>query len=65
MHQLGISALRTGMPSSVENVVSKLEAVTNEDVQRVADAMFDTKKIAITALGISQAESEQIESLIS
>jgi len=64
MHQLGISSLRTGMPSSVEDVVSKLEAVTNEDVQRVAEAMFDTKKIAITALGVSQAESEQLESLI-
>ena len=65
MHQLGISSLRTGVPSSVEDVVSKLEAVSNEDIQKVAEAMFDKNKIAITALGVSQAESEKLESLIS
>ena len=65
MQQLGISSLRTGKPSSVEDVVSRLEAVTNEDIRRVAENMFDTNKIAITALGVSQAEAKQIESLIS
>jgi predicted Zn-dependent peptidase len=60
MHQLGLSTLRTGKPRSVEDVVSKLEAVTNEDIQRVADEMFDPDKIAITILGMSKAEAEVV-----
>ena len=60
MHQLGISTLRSGKPSSVDDVVSRLEAVTNEDIQRAADEMFDADKIAFTVLGVSQSEVEHI-----
>jgi len=64
MHHLGVSTLRFGRPRTIEEVVSGLEAVTGEEIQRVAEDMFDSKKIAITALGVSEAEAEYIESLI-
>ena len=64
MHHLGVSTLRFGRPRTIEEVVSGLEAVTGEDIQRVAEWMFDREKIALTALGVSEVEAEDIESLI-
>ena len=64
MRHLGVSTLRAGEPRSVEYIVSRLEAVTNEDVMRVAEKMFDINKIAFTALGVSEAEAMGLESLI-
>ena len=64
MHNLGTSTLRTGKPRSLEAVVTKLEAVTNEDVVRVAEKMFEGNLIALTALGVSDAEAMDLESLI-
>ena len=64
MRHLGVSTLRSGKPRSIEEVVSRLEAVTNEDIQRVAESMFDINKIAITALGVSEADAVDLESLI-
>jgi predicted Zn-dependent peptidase len=63
MRHLGVSTVRDGEPRSVEYVVSRLEAVTNEDVMRVAESMFDSNKIAFTALGVSEAESAGLNSL--
>ena len=64
MRHLGVSTLRAGEPRSIEYIVSRLEAVTNEDVMRVAEKMFDSNKIAFTALGVSEAEAMGLESLI-
>lgn len=64
MHHLGVSTLRDGKPRTIEDVIGKFEAVTNEDIQCVADWMFNRDKIAITALGISETEVEDLESLI-
>ena len=64
MHQLGISTLRTGEPSSIEDVVSRLESVTAEDIKRVSEKIFDGNKIAITALGVSPSEAENLASYI-
>lgn len=65
MHHLGVSTLRYGKPRNIEEVVSGLEAVTGEDIQRLAEWMFEREKIAFTALGISEEETDAIESLIS
>ena len=64
MRHLGVSTLRAGMPRSVEDVVERLEAVTNEDVMRVAEKMFDSNKIAFTALGVSESEVLGLDSLL-
>jgi len=64
MHHLGVSTLRFGRPRTIEEVVSGLESVSDADIQRVAELMFDSKKIALTALGVSEAEVTDIESLI-
>lgn len=64
MHHLGVSTLRFGRPRTIEEVVSGLESVSDADIQRVAESMFDSKKIALTALGVSEAEATDIESLI-
>ncbi|MCJ7732100.1 hypothetical protein MUP51_07260, partial [Candidatus Bathyarchaeota archaeon] len=64
MHQLGISTLRTGEPSSIEDVVSRLESVTAEDIKRVSEKIFDGNKIAITALGVSPSEAEKLANYI-
>jgi len=64
MRHLGVSTLRSGEPRPVEYVVSRLEAVTNEDVMRVAESMFDSNKIAFTALGVSEAEAAGLSSLL-
>jgi predicted Zn-dependent peptidase len=64
MQNLGVSTLRTGKPRSVEDVVSRIEGVTIEDISRVAGNLFDGEQIAITALGISESEVEDLESII-
>ncbi len=64
MHNLGTSTLRTGKPRSIEEVVAKLEAVSNDDVMRVAEKMFDESKVAFTALGVSDSEAVDLGSLI-
>lgn len=61
MHHLGVSTLRTGEPRSVDEVVARLESVTNADIQGVAESMFDVNKIAFTALGVSRTEGEALE----
>ncbi len=60
MHHLGVSTLRHGKPRTIEEVMSGLETVSTEDIQRVSEAMFDTKKIAITALGVTETEADSI-----
>lgn len=60
MHHLGVSTLRFGRPRTIEEVVSGLEAVSGEDIQRVAEMMFDREKIAFTALGVSETEVENV-----
>ena len=64
MHQLGVSTLRSGEPRTVDEAVAKLNAVTDEDVCRVAEWLFDVKKLSITALGVSEEESEVLHGLI-
>lgn len=60
MHHLGVSTLRRGEPRTVDDVISLLESVTDEDICRVANNLFKADKIAITALGMSEKESENI-----
>ena len=64
MHHLGTSALRTGKPRSMKDVVSRLERVTVEELQRVATEMFKDNKIAITALGITENEVKDLDNLL-
>jgi predicted Zn-dependent peptidase len=64
MHQLGVSTLRSGKPRTVDEVVAKLNAVTGEDVCRVAEKLFDTDKLSVTALGVSEEDSETLSGLI-
>jgi len=64
MHHLGTSTLRTGKPESMEDVVSRLGSVTNEELQRVATEMFKGNKIAITALGITENEVKDLDNLL-
>ncbi|MBD3172463.1 hypothetical protein GF326_08325 [Candidatus Bathyarchaeota archaeon] len=60
MHHLGVSTLRRGKPRTVDDIISLLESVTNEDICRVANNLFKADKIAITTLGMSEKESENI-----
>lgn len=64
MHQLGVSTLRSGKPRTVDEAVAKLIAVTDKDVSRVAEQLFDTNKLSITALGVSEEDSEALSGLI-
>lgn len=64
MNQLGTSTLRSGNPRTLEHIVNRLEAVTNEDIMRVADMLFDRNKLAITTLGLTSEEAEGLNSLI-
>ncbi|MFH0849334.1 MAG: pitrilysin family protein, partial [Candidatus Bathyarchaeota archaeon] len=64
MHQLGVSTLRSGRPRTVDEAVAKLNAVTGEDVCRIAEQLFDTNKLSITALGVSEEDSEALSGLI-
>jgi predicted Zn-dependent peptidase len=64
MHQLGLSTLRNNVPKTVEEVVVMLDGVTNENIQNVAEKLFNKNKIAITALGISKSEAENMDALV-
>ncbi|TRO54157.1 insulinase family protein [Candidatus Bathyarchaeota archaeon] len=64
MHQLGVSTLRSGKPRTVDEAVAKLNAVTCEDVCRIAERLFDPNKLSVTALGVSLEDSQALTGLI-
>lgn len=65
MHQIGVSTLRLDNPRTVNEIVKLLEAVTVEDIARVADRTFDINKMSLTALGMSDTDSEGLEKYFS
>ena len=65
MHQIGVSTLRLDYPRTVNEIVKMLEAVTVEDIARVADQKFDINKASLTVLGMSEADSEGLEKYFS
>ncbi|MFA9496096.1 MAG: M16 family metallopeptidase [Candidatus Bathyarchaeota archaeon] len=65
MHQIGVSTLRLDNPRTVDEIVKLLEAVTVEDIARVADRTFNINKMSLTALGMSDADSEGLEKYFS
>jgi predicted Zn-dependent peptidase len=64
MQHLGISTLRNNNPRSVEEVVNTIEEVSNEDLYRAANNIFNENKISFTILGISETKAKDIEALI-
>ncbi|MBT7347955.1 hypothetical protein HN807_12820 [Candidatus Bathyarchaeota archaeon] len=52
-------------PRTVEEIVQLLEAVTVEDIVKVATRVFDLNKASITALGMSESDSEGLEKYFS
>jgi predicted Zn-dependent peptidase len=65
MHQIGVSTLRLDYPRTVNEIVKLLEDVTVDDIAQVADRTFDTNKMSLTALGMSDADSECLEKYFS
>ncbi len=65
MHQIGVSTLRLDNPRTVDEIVKLLEAVTVEDIARVADRTFNINKMSLTALGMSDVDSEGLEKYFS
>jgi len=64
MSQLGTSTLRMGKPQTVDEVVDRLMLVSNEDVARVSSELFNKESLSITALGMSERDSENLASKI-
>jgi predicted Zn-dependent peptidase len=58
MHQIGVSTLRLGKPRTTNEIVELLEAVSADDVTRVADVVFDKNRLSFTALGMSEGDAE-------
>ncbi len=65
MHQIGVSTLRLDNPRTVDEIVQLLENVTVEDVARIATRTFDLNKASVTALGMSESDSEGLEKYFS
>ena len=65
MHQIGVSTLRLDNPRTVDEIVQLLEAVTVEDIARVADQTFNINKASLTALGMPEVDSEGLEKYFS
>jgi len=64
MYQLGISTLRLGRPRTIREVVEGLEAVTPEDVARMAGGVFDRDGVSVIALGLSKEKAEDLRAKI-
>ena len=62
MSQLGTSTLRMGGPQTVDEVVDRLMLVSNEDVARVSSELFNKGSLSITALGMSEQDTEGLAS---
>jgi len=65
MHQIGVSTLRLDKPRTVDEIVQLLEAVSGEDIASVATRTFDTNKTSLTALGMTESDSEGLEKYFS
>ena len=61
MHQIGVSTMRLDKPRTVDEIVQLLEAVSGEDIARVATSTFDLNKTSLTALGMTESDSEGLE----
>jgi len=65
MHQIGVSTLRLNTPRTVNEIVAMLEAVTVEDVARVATRIFDLNAASLTALGMTELDASGLEKYFS
>lgn len=65
MHQIGVSTLRLDNPRTVDEIVQLLEAVSEKDIARVATQTFDLNKASLTALGMTESDSEGLEKYFS
>jgi predicted Zn-dependent peptidase len=63
MMQLGASYLRNGRAKSIDEVVDGIIAVSESQIQRIAQT-FEKNKIAITILGASEDTGKKIESIL-
>ena len=59
----GEQLLMVGRIESIEDVVARLEAVTAEDVQRVAQRLFRDDNLCMSLVGPGADEQELRESL--
>lgn len=64
MYQLGISTLRLGRPRTIREVIEGLEAVTPEDVARIAERVFYRDGVSVIALGLSKEKAEDLRAKI-
>ncbi|MFN8558755.1 MAG: pitrilysin family protein [Dehalococcoidia bacterium] len=53
---LGVQELLTGRVRTVEDVVAQIEAVTSDDLRRVANDLFKTDKLAMAIVGPHRGE---------
>lgn len=65
MHQIGVSTLRLNTPRTVNEIVAMLEAVTVEDVARIANRTFDLNTASLTALGMTESDASGLEKYFS
>jgi len=65
MHQIGVSSLRLGKPRTLKEIVDLLEAVSVDDVSRVANYVLDPNKVSLTALGMSKDDASGLEKYFS
>ena len=65
MHQIGVSTLRLNTPRTVNEIVAMLEAVSVEDVARIANRTFDLNTASLTALGMTESDASGLEKYFS
>lgn len=65
MHQIGVSTLRLNTPRTVDEIVQMLEAVSVEDIARVASRTFDLNQASLTALGMTESDAGGLEKYFS
>ena len=64
VNQLGVSTLRLGRPQTVEEVVNRIRTVTNEDIVRISEALFERGSLTLTTLGLGEAEAADLSSKV-
>lgn len=63
MMRLGESYMATGKVTSIEDLLEKMDAVTEEDVSKIADQLLDRSKLSIAIHAPEKESKKAVKSL--
>lgn len=64
MRLLGVSALRLGRVQTIDEIIGDLEAVTLDEIEALAERIFNRRRVSVIALGLPEDTAAKIEKFV-